>query len=85
LSASSSQDPDHPQAVTQQIQAEWLVNLGRKNAIERLSHLLCELYTRLSSASLQNLVEVVRPLSTTGEVLVMAQSQCRARQAIWPC
>jgi len=35
---------------TQQIQAEWLVNLGRKNAIERLSHLLCELYTRLSSA-----------------------------------
>ena len=35
---------------TQQIQAEWLVNLGRKNAMERLSHLLCELYTRLSSA-----------------------------------
>ena len=35
---------------SQQIQAEWLVNLGRKNAIERLSHLLCELYTRLSLA-----------------------------------
>lgn len=34
----------------QQIQAEWLVNLGRKNAIERLSHLLCELFTRLSIA-----------------------------------
>lgn len=32
----------------QNIQAEWLVNLGRKNAIERLSHLLCELYSRLS-------------------------------------
>lgn len=34
----------------QQVQGEWLVNLGRKNAIERLSHLLCELYTRLAMA-----------------------------------
>lgn len=34
----------------QQIQAEWLVNLGRKNAMERLAHLLCELYCRLSLA-----------------------------------
>lgn len=32
----------------QQIQAEWLVNLGRKNAMERLAHLLCEMYCRLS-------------------------------------
>lgn len=32
----------------QQIQAEWLVNLGRKHAMERLAHLLCELHTRLS-------------------------------------
>lgn len=30
-----------------QIHAEWLFNLGRKNAMERLSHLLCELYCRL--------------------------------------
>lgn len=34
----------------QTIQAEWLVNLGRKNAMERLAHLLCELYSRLSLA-----------------------------------
>ncbi|MFM7028079.1 MAG: Crp/Fnr family transcriptional regulator [Chakrabartia sp.] len=32
----------------QQIHGEWLVNLGRKNAIERLAHLLCELHCRLS-------------------------------------
>ncbi len=32
----------------QQIQGEWLVNLGRKNAMERLCHLLCEFYCRLS-------------------------------------
>ncbi len=32
----------------QQVQGEWLVNLGRKNAMERLCHLLCELYCRLS-------------------------------------
>ena len=34
----------------QRIQAEWIFNLGRKTALERLSHLLCELYVRLSLA-----------------------------------
>lgn len=32
------------------IQAEWIFNLGRKNALERLSHLLCEFYSRLARA-----------------------------------
>jgi CRP-like cAMP-binding protein len=48
---------------TQQIQAEWLVNLGRKNAMERLSHLLCELYTRLSSAGAADQKSCEMPLT----------------------
>lgn len=47
----------------QQIQAEWLVNLGRKNAIERLSHLLCELYTRLSNAGIADAMSCDMPLT----------------------
>ena len=40
--------PTEVERFAQQIQAEWLVNLGRKNAMERLAHLLCEMYCRLS-------------------------------------
>jgi len=47
----------------QQIQSEWLVNLGRKNAIERLSHLLCELYTRLTSAGATDGMSCEMPLT----------------------
>lgn len=31
---------------------EWLVNVGQRTALERVSHLLCELYVRLESAGL---------------------------------
>ncbi|MEY5008170.1 MAG: hypothetical protein RL764_1486 [Pseudomonadota bacterium] len=54
LEAQVSLDPEQMKflwrqaRLAQQIHAEWLVNLGRKNAMERLSHLLCELYCRLS-------------------------------------
>jgi len=37
-----------------------------------------------ASPSLQNLVEVVRSLSTTGEVLVMAHMERCAREAFCP-
>jgi CRP-like cAMP-binding protein len=40
----------HQTRFAQQVQGEWLVNLGRKTAIERLSHLLCEVHTRLRLA-----------------------------------
>lgn len=53
----------HQAKFTQQIQAEWLVNLGRKNAIERLSHLLCELYTRLSLAGATDGANCEMPLT----------------------
>jgi CRP-like cAMP-binding protein len=37
------------------IAREWTVNLGQRNATERLAHLLCELYLRLRSVGLANL------------------------------
>lgn len=46
-----------------QIEAEWLVNLGRKNALERLSHLLCELHCRLSQANAADDASCEMPLT----------------------
>ena len=34
------------------IQAEWILNLGRKNATERLGHFFCEIYARLEMVGL---------------------------------
>ncbi len=34
------------------IQREWTVNLGQRTAIERIAHLLCELYIRLHTVGL---------------------------------
>ena len=36
------------------IQREWAVNLGQRSAIERVAHLLCELFARLEMAGLCN-------------------------------
>jgi CRP-like cAMP-binding protein len=38
--------------VNEAIAREWLVSLGQRRAIERLSHLLCELYFRLRAVDL---------------------------------
>jgi CRP-like cAMP-binding protein len=38
--------------VTIAIQREWTVNLGQRNAGERIAHLLCELYIRMGCAGL---------------------------------
>ena len=38
--------------VSAAIQREWAVNLGRRDAFERVAHLLCELFLRLRSVDL---------------------------------
>jgi CRP-like cAMP-binding protein len=40
--------------VTAAIQREWTINLGQRSAFERLGHLLCELFIRLSAMGLTN-------------------------------
>lgn len=34
------------------IQREWAINLGRRDALERVAHLICELYSRLNVVGL---------------------------------
>jgi CRP-like cAMP-binding protein len=34
------------------ISREWLVNIGQRTAVERLAHLLCEIFTRMQSVGL---------------------------------
>jgi len=38
--------------VSMAIQREWTVNLGQRDALERIAHLMCELYIRLRTAGL---------------------------------
>ena len=58
--------------VSRQVEAGDLTTAIRKEAVA-------------TGPALQNLVEVIRPLSAAGEMLVMAQSERRARQAFCPC
>ncbi|MCD7058655.1 Crp/Fnr family transcriptional regulator [Pelagibacterium xiamenense] len=37
--------------VEESITQEWLVNIGQRSALERMAHLLCELYVRLSAVA----------------------------------
>ena len=36
------------------VQREWTVNLGQRDAVERMAHLMCELFLRLRSVGLTN-------------------------------
>ncbi len=38
--------------VTMAIQREWTVNLGQRDALERVAHLLCEIFIRIRTAGL---------------------------------
>lgn len=51
--------------VTVAIQREWTVNLGQRDALERLAHLLCELYLRLKSSGLAEDGQCAFPITQT--------------------
>ena len=38
--------------MTSAIQREWVLNLGQRSALERIAHLLCELFTRVQAVGL---------------------------------
>lgn len=42
---------------------QWMVGLGRRQALARIAHLLCELYVRLSAAGLARGSAVTMPIS----------------------
>jgi len=47
------------------IQREWTVNLGQRHALERVAHLLCELFIRLEVAGMANGQSCEFPLTQT--------------------
>lgn len=44
-------------------QADWLVTLGRKTALERVAHLLCDVYERMSRSGLSYGQQCAMPLT----------------------
>ena len=40
--------------VEESITREWIVNVGHRTALERMAHLLCEMFTRLQTVGLTN-------------------------------
>lgn len=69
LLTACAQDSDLRSAIWQEIfasgarQSEWIVNLGRKRAIERISHLFCELYERLHAVGMTVGPQCAMPLT----------------------
>jgi len=57
----------HAVAVSNQIDAsifrEWILNVGRRDARQRLAHLFCELATRLNAQDLIETTELELPMS----------------------
>lgn len=51
--------------VSAEIQREWTVSLGRRTALERLAHLLCELSVRMQATGLRNGSDCEFPLTQT--------------------
>jgi CRP-like cAMP-binding protein len=52
-------------AIDDAIDRQWLLNIGQRNAIERIAHLFCELYTRLRIVGLAERDSCDFPLTQT--------------------
>ncbi len=51
--------------VDESISREWLVSIGKRSAVERVAHLLCELYLRLQAVALTDDNRFALPLTQT--------------------
>lgn len=61
--------------VEEAIAREWVVNLGRRDAQERMSHLLCEVFVRLESVGLTSSGSCELPITQTelGDALGLSE------------
>ena len=50
-------------AIAAQVAREWVVNVGRRTAVERVAHLICELHARLDAVGLVQASGFVQPLT----------------------
>ena len=53
------------QLVDEGVLRAWIVSMGRRNAIERISHLVCELYLRMRSVGIADGDRCRMPLTQT--------------------
>jgi hypothetical protein len=52
-------------AIEDAIDRQWLLNIGHRTALERVAHLLCEIFTRLQFVGLTRQMTCDLPLSQT--------------------
>ena len=57
----------HDTVISGAIHREWIVNLGRRTAYQRIAHVLCELVTRLQAIGARNRRRL-RPAAHAGRV-----------------
>lgn len=72
-------------AMYQAISRQWLLNLGSRSALQRMAHLLCELFTRLACVKLTTGMRCELPLrqSDLGEALGLTSVHiCRTLSAL---
>lgn len=56
---------DRETQILAEAQCEWLVSLGRRNAVERLAHLFCELVERIGRTTANGVGQCEVPLTQT--------------------
>ena len=49
--------------LTAAIQTSWIINMGRRNAVQRMAHFLCESYRRLADLTVADPVAIDFPLT----------------------
>lgn len=61
---------------------EWLVNLGQRDAAERVAHLFCELHLRLRSVGMADGNSFALPITQTELADTMGTSDVHANRAL---
>ena len=65
-----------------EIQREWTISLGRRNALERLAHLFCEVSARLAEVGLSDGFECEMPLTQTNLADVLGLSTVHVNRSL---
>lgn len=68
--------------VNESIMAEWLVNVGRRSAVESFAHLVCELYWRLRAVGAVQDGVIAFPFTQTDVAEMLALSSVHASRSM---
>ncbi|GJE53309.1 hypothetical protein GOFOIKOB_6388 [Methylobacterium tardum] len=62
---------------------EWLLNVGRRSAVERLAHLFCEVHLRLQAVGLADESRFELPLTRQDLADTTGQTSVHVNRALW--